>query len=274
MPEEVSRVLGQQVAYPGAYAPEILVAIARGQQRELAGLDAARVSVGQDFWRAYELSWLDARGMPQGAVGTMAVPADSPCLIESKSLKLYFNSLNQTCFESAAQVQATVTADLSKVAGSAVVFSLSGLSSASSFMAASDFTGICLDALSIEMSDSLLGPGDLARGQGHAAETVYTNLFRSNCLVTGQPDWASVAITYVGCAIDHASLLRYLLSYRAHCAFHEQCVERIFSDIYSVYHPDTLTVEAQFTRRGGLDISPIRSTAHAVSPKQTRQIRQ
>lgn len=275
MADEINNtVLGRQVAYPQAYAPEVLVPIARAKQRELAGLDPVRVSVGQDFWRAYELSWLDARGVPQVAVGTIAVPADSPYLIESKSLKLYFNSFNQTRFDSAAEVQTVVTTDLSQAAGSAVPFVLSPLSSAPCFAQASNFAGVCLDQVPIVMSDVLLGPADLLPGQGRGAETLYTHLFRSNCLVTGQPDWASVVITYVGCAIDHASLLRYLLSYRTHCAFHEQCVERIFSDIDSAYAPEALTVEAQFTRRGGLDISPIRSTQAAIVPKQARHMRQ
>jgi 7-cyano-7-deazaguanine reductase len=227
--------------------------------------------VGHDRWHAYELSWLDARGKPVVATATLTVPADSPQLIESKSLKLYLNSLNAARFDSAEQVSAIVSADLSVAAGApvAVVFGLP------------PFAGDDDEAVSIDDQDLAIdryGPPDatlLSTDTGDAvAETLHSALLKSNCPVTGQPDWASLRIAYRGPRIDRAGLLRYLVSFRDHAEFHEQCVERVFVDLLARCRPATLSVEARYTRRGGLDINPWRATPGMPPPPPARDPRQ
>ena len=264
--------LGREVAYPQAYDPSLLYPIARTLGRSDIGIDSARLPfVGHDRWHAYELSWLDARGKPQVSTATLQVPADSPNLIESKSLKLYLNSFNASRFDDADSVRARIQADLSQAAGATVslVFGLPELQ-------LPDAAGYNLDTLDIQIEH--YGPPDaglLSADSGDVVEEIlHSALLKSNCPVTGQPDWADVTIAYRGPRLDRAGLLRYLVSFRDHAEFHEQCVERIFIDLRKHCAPDWLSVEARYTRRGGLDINPWRATAGTPPPAPTRSVRQ
>jgi len=217
--------------------------------------------VGEDLWNAYEISWLDLRGKPMVALGEFRVPASSPCLIESKSLKLYLNSLNQTRLESVAQLQALLAQDLSQAAGAPIKVALMPLSSAPQRCFAKP-AGRYIDELEIDVSQYSPQVGLLRANPGRVLEEelLYSHLLKSNCLVTGQPDWATLAVRYSGPAIEPESLLRYIISFREHNEFHEQCVERIFCDVLRECAPRELAVWARYTRRGGLDINPCRST--------------
>jgi len=272
--------LGREVAYPAHYDAGLLFPIARTLGRAEIGIDTTVDAtplpfVGHDRWHAYELSWLDARGKPVAATATLAVPAASPMLIESKSLKLYLNSLNAARFDSADHVRDTLVADLSRVAGAAVAVDF-GLPPF-----AVDDGAILIDALELDIDD--YGPpnaghlaldGDAARGDAVVEETLRSALLKSNCPVTGQPDWAGVRIAYRGARIDRAGLLRYLVSFRDHAEFHEQCVERIFVDLMARCRPQALSVEARYTRRGGLDINPWRASPGTPPPAAGRDERQ
>ena len=265
--------LGRDVAYPDRYDPSLLFPIPRAQAREEIGVRGdALPFVGHDRWHAYELSWLDARGKPVVATATLTVPADAPQLIESKSLKLYLNSLNAARFDSAEAVRRTAIADLSAAAGAAVGFDF-GLP---------PFDGDASDdAQSIDGLDIAIdryGPPDASLLSADAGditeESLHSALLKSNCPVTGQPDWAGVRIDYRGPRIDRAGLLRYLVSFRDHAEFHEQCVERIFVDLLARCGCHTLSVEARYTRRGGLDINPWRATPGLSAPAAGRDLRQ
>lgn len=272
--------LGREVAYPSHYDADLLFPIPRTLGRAEIGVDTGVDApplpfVGHDRWHAYELSWLDARGKPVAATATLAVPAASPMLIESKSLKLYLNSLNAARFDSARHARDTLVADLSRVAGAAVAVDF-GLPPF-----AVDDDAIPIDALELDIDD--YGPpnaahlaldGDAVRGDAVVEETLRSDLLKSNCPVTGQPDWAGVRIAYRGPRIDRAGLLRYLVSFRDHAEFHEQCVERIFVDVMARCRPLTLSVEARYTRRGGLDINPWRATPGTPPPAAGRDERQ
>ncbi|MFZ5658107.1 MAG: NADPH-dependent 7-cyano-7-deazaguanine reductase QueF [Pseudomonadota bacterium] len=261
--------LGRNVDYPRQFDASLLFPIPRAQGR--AGLGELQPFTGHDRWHAYELSWLDRRGKPHVATATLCVPASSPNLIESKSLKLYLNSFNATAFDGYEDVRARIAADLSNAAGAevSVNFGLPPVDRRS--------PAILLDA--IETDISCYGPPDAGllalRGEdGEVEETLTSALLKSNCPVTGQPDWARVTIAYRGPALDHASLLRYLVSFRDHCGFHEQCVERIFVDLHALLSPSMLSVEARYTRRGGLDINPWRATPGTPAPLAVRDERQ
>lgn len=263
--------LGRATVYPDRYDPGLLFPIARTQGRTPLGLDAGRLPFdGHDRWHAYELAWLNARGKPETATATLLVPARSPNLIESKSLKLYLNSLNAARFESAAQVRARIAADLSAAAGAAVDvrFGLPGMAEA--------HAGESIDGLDVAIDH--YGPPEPALLQADpeqpVEETLCSDLLKSNCPVTGQPDWASVHITYRGPRIDREALLRYLVSFRDHAAFHEQCVEQVFCDLMARCAPRALSVEARYTRRGGLDINPWRATPGMAPPPARRDLRQ
>jgi len=263
--------LGRQVDYPRHYDASLLFPIARALGRQEIGVDAATLPfTGIDRWYGYELSWLDARGKPVVATLTLEVPADTPHLVESKSLKLYLNSFNATRFDDAEAVRARIVADLSNAAGGdvAVRFGVPGATDVGD--------AISIDALDIAIDD--YGPPNAAHLQADAADVVEealgSALLKSNCPVTGQPDWASVRIAYRGPRIDRAGLLRYLVSFRDHCEFHEQCVERIFVDVLARCRPQALSVEARYTRRGGLDINPWRATPGSVRPPAVRELRQ
>ena len=267
--------LGKSTAYASQYAPELLFPIARQLKRDELGITADSLPfVGEDLWNAYELSWLNGKGKPVVAVGTLRVPADSPRLIESKSLKLYFNSLNQTAFVSPEEVSAIVSHDLSAAAGAPVVVEITPLNQHP--QAAIRYPeGTLLDELDIACTDYQPAPSLLSAVDApEIEETLYSHLLKSNCLVTGQPDWAMVVIRYRGRPIEQTGLLRYLVSFRDHNEFHEQCVERIFCDIRRHCAPAALAVHARYTRRGGLDINPFRQTGEFDTPDNTREIRQ
>ncbi len=262
--------LGRNVDYPSHYDPGLLFPFARSVGREAIGIGASLPFTGLDRWHAYELSWLEARGKPAAATATFIVPADSPNLIESKSLKLYLNSFNATRFDSAQAVRARIAADLSASAGAPVdvAFGLPPMQA--------EVPSTSIDAQDIAIDD--YGPPNPAhlRNDGAAIveERLHSALLKSNCPVTGQPDWAELHIAYTGPRIDRAGLLRYLVSFREHAGFHEQCVERIFVDVMAHCRPHTLSVEARYTRRGGLDINPWRGSPGMAPPPPVRALRQ
>ncbi len=270
--------LGRPVAYRDTYAPELLFPIPRQQKRDEIGVRAdALPFAGFDIWNAYEVSWLNLRGKPVVALARFIVPADSPCLIESKSLKLYLNSLNQSRYASLDEVRAQIARDLSAANAAAVEVELVSLSVGP----ARHFgvpQGVLLDELDIDIDTYQPAPDLLAcrPGEAEVGETLYSHLLKSNCLVTGQPDWGTVVVRYQGAPIDRAGLLRYIVSFRKHDEFHEQCVERIFSDILRQCQPRQLSVWARYTRRGGLDINPYRAThgAQWLMQDQVFEVRQ
>jgi 7-cyano-7-deazaguanine reductase len=266
--------LGKTTTYADRYDPSLLFPIPREQKRVEIGVVEPLPFHGVDIWNAYELSWLDARGKPQVALAEFRVPAGSPNIIESKSFKLYLNGFSQERIDTAA-LHDTLVRDLSAAAGAPVTATLSAPSVQG--LAVADLPGALLDELPLEIDD--YGPpkaGYLSANHNAAPveETLLSNLLRSNCPVTGQPDWGSVQIAYRGAPLDHAGLLRYLVSFRTHNEFHEQCVERIFVDLMARCAPERLAVYARYTRRGGLDINPFRSTDPAAVPGNPRGARQ
>jgi len=269
-------LLGQAVAYRDTYAPELLFPIERQLKRDELGIAAGALPfVGEDLWNAYELSWLDARGKPVVALGEFRVPATSPRLIESKSLKLYLNAFNQQRMTSVDEVQARIAADLSAAAGAEVGVVLMPLATRPQRRSAYP-QGECLDALDIAIDTYQPAPELLKANHDEApvTETLVSHLLKSNCLVTGQPDWGSVQIAYSGAQIDQEGLLQYIVSFRGHNEFHEQCVERIFMDIWQRCRPIKLAVYARYTRRGGLDINPLRTSHPQPMPANVRTARQ
>jgi len=269
MPE--TSPLGREVRSPPQYAPDVLFPIARAKGRGEIGLSAQLPFVGHDRWQAYELGWLDARGKPVVATATITVPAHSPCLIESKSLKLYLNSLNAHRFADVEAARRTIMCDLGAAAGAdvAVVFGLPPMGEGGNAVVLLDEQEINIDHYAPPAPDFLqASPGAVV------SEFLCSHLLKSNCPVTGQPDWASVHIDYLGPRIDRAGLLRYLVSFREHAEFHEHCVERIFTDLMARCRPQRLSVEARYTRRGGLDINPWRATPGHRLPVLWRDLRQ
>jgi 7-cyano-7-deazaguanine reductase len=261
--------LGKNSVYPESYDPNLLYAVSRADKREALGINPTRLPFhGIDTWNHYEISWLNARGKPQVALMELVYDCQSPFLIESKSLKLYFNSLNEKRFQDQFAFLDTVKADLESCIKSPVTLTLYPVDAWETLFAAKPPQAICLDQLDIDLElnsnvNPELNPG-LNTGS-LISELLYSHLLKSNCLITGQPDWATIFIDYTGQPINHASLLQYLISYRQHQEFHEQCVERIFMDILQQAKPTHLSVYARYTRRGGLDINPFRST-HAKTP--------
>ncbi len=267
-------LLGQAVAYRDTYAPELLFPIARQLKRDELGIRAdALPFVGEDLWNAYEISWLDPRGKPVVALGEFRVPANSPRLIESKSLKLYLNSFNQQRMGSADEVRARIADDLSAAAGAAVGVVLVPLG-ARPQRSSGYPQGECVDDLEIAIDTYQPAPEALRAQGAEVEETLYSHLLKSNCLVTGQPDWGMLVVRYRGPAIDREGLLRYVVSFRAHNEFHEQCVERVFSDIMAHCRPRELAVWARYTRRGGLDINPFRASHAGLRPDEAMEVRQ
>jgi len=265
--------LGKAVATPDRYDPALLFAMRRAAQREALGLGATLPFSGADLWTAYELSWLDSRGKPEVAVALFSVSADSPSIVESKSLKLYLNGFSQTPFKSPGAVQRTIAADLSRAFGGPVEVELVRPAEFARLRVA-DLEGESLDDRDIEVRDYTPNPGLLTTARDIASETLVSNLFKSNCPVTGQPDWGSVQIRYRGPRIDRAGLLRYLVSFRQHAGFHESCVERMFIEVLQRCRPERLTVYARFTRRGGIDINPFRSNWERAPAPDARTARQ
>ncbi|MFC3108554.1 NADPH-dependent 7-cyano-7-deazaguanine reductase QueF [Undibacterium arcticum] len=271
--------LGKPSTYVSQYAPSLLFPIARlGKRAELGiGGDLGTLPFfGIDLWNAYELSWLNLRGKPQIAIARVMVPADSPNIIESKSFKLYLNSFNQTRLADVDALLELLRADLSAGFGAPVQISLTTPDNFAT-LAMGELDGLLLDRLDIEV-DSYTPDSSLlktAHDQTPVEETLVSHLLKSNCLVTGQPDWGSVQIRYVGPQIDQEGLLKYLIGFRDHNEFHEQCVERIFIDILRQCAPHKLAVYARYTRRGGLDINPWRSNfSGGPRPSNLRNARQ
>jgi 7-cyano-7-deazaguanine reductase len=254
--------LGKPAAYKTEYDPSLLFPIPRQQKREEIGIATGTTLpfFGVDIWNAYEVSWLNMRGKPQVAIATFAVPADSPNIIESKSFKLYLNSYNQTKVASAEALVDMLRADLSDGFGASVQVALT-TPDAFANLRMGEFDGLSLDRLDIEVDSYEPNPSLLKADHAEALveEKFVSHLLKSNCLVTGQPDWGSVQIHYVGAPINQEGLLKYLIGFRNHNEFHEQCVERIFMDILRQCKPQKLAVYARYTRRGGLDINPWRS---------------
>ena len=258
--------LGRRTAYPAHYAPEALHAIARAGNRRALGIDDANLPFrGEDVWTAYDLSWLTASGKPQAAIATLRVPAASPNLIESKSLKLYLDSLAMTRFDDERVVASTIADDLSKTCRASVDVTLSPPTPSGDGL--SNFPGICIDDATVKCDQWEVDPSLLAVTVDEiVSETLHSHLLRSLCPVTGQPDIGSILVRYRGPKSDPAALLRYLVSYRSHSDFHESCVERIFLDLKKHCAPEQLSVYARFNRRGGLDINPFRSDTDAAAP--------
>ncbi len=268
--------LGKPVAYAEHYAPELLFPIARQGKRDEIGIaPAALPFIGEDLWNAYELSWLDPRGKPVVALASFRVPADSPNLIESKSFKLYLNSFNQTKVASVAELGKTLARDLSDAAGAQVAVQVEPLSTRPERSIGYP-EGVLLDTLDIDIDCYAPNPALLSadHSQAEVGETLYSHLLKSNCLVTGQPDWGMLVVRYYGAPIDREGLLRYIVSFRQHNEFHEQCVERVFVDILRQCQPTALSVWARYTRRGGLDINPYRRTPGLPAPTPLAEIRQ
>lgn len=254
--------LGKSSEYIATYTPSLLFPIPRAAKWAELGLTAETLPYqGVDFWNCYELSWLLPSGKPVVAIGEFSIPADSPNIIESKSFKLYLNSLNQTAFSDRAEVQATLVNDLSAAAGKPVTVRVRSLTDIENEGVAS-VPGVCIDDLDVSISSYDRPQPELLRCDDSRVveESVHSHLLKSNCPVTSQPDWGSVVVQYRGAALDHASLLEYIVSFRQHSDFHEQCVERIFMDLQRLLKPEHLTVYARYVRRGGLDINPYRST--------------
>lgn len=254
-------LLGQPTEYSSRYDPGLLQPIGRQHGRETLGLAAAELPFrGLDLWTAYEVSWLDERGKPQVAIADFALPADSPAIIESKSFKLYLNSFNQTRLASWQQLQGHLEEDLSAAAGGLVMVRLHKLQGRTQ-QGLAHFPGESIDEedVTIERYTPDAGLLRIRQPERVVSETLYSDLLRSNCPVTGQPDWGSVLVRYRGPQIHRPSLLQYIVSFREHQDFHEHCVERMFLDIKRECQPEGLTVYARYTRRGGLDINPLRS---------------
>ena len=269
--------LGKNSQNPNQYSPDLLFPISRDENRARLGIQSQSLPFfGVDIWNAYELSWLNAKGKPQLAIATFMVPANSPNIIESKSWKLYLNSLNNHRFHSNDELIDTLKKDLSKAAGATVTVQHHSPESQSA-SGMKELSGKLLDRLDLEINPSQKPTSDLLSSDpslGLVEETLVTHLLRSNCPVTGQPDWASVQINYVGPTINEEGLLRYLIAFREHQEFHEHCVEKIFVDIKNKCRPSKLSVYARYTRRGGIDINPFRADYNAEWPDNKRHSRQ
>jgi 7-cyano-7-deazaguanine reductase len=273
--------LGRPVHYTDQYDPSLLYPIARAGKREEIGIAGAPPFFGADLWTSYELSWLNARGKPQVAIGHFTIPCETPNIIESKSLKLYLGSFSGTVFASADAVRDRLRADLSEAvwrgapAPSTIGVRLL-LPELFDQEPVQELDGLSLDRLDIECTQYTPAPELLksAVDEQPVEEVLTSNLLKSNCLVTGQPDWGSIQIRYAGPQIEQGGLLRYLVSFRNHNEFHEQCVERIFMDLWRRCRPTRLAVYARYTRRGGLDINPLRTSHPMALPANVRTARQ
>lgn len=264
--------LGKVVDYISHYQRDLLFPIPRKMKREEIGIASSLPFQGGDIWNAFELSWLNTKGKPVVAIAQFIFPCESTHIIESKSFKLYLNSFNNTLFDSFASVEKILIHDLSEAAGAVVNVKLIPLKQCDEKITM-HFDGICLDDLDIACDTYTIHPDYLITHQETVTETLYSDLLKSNCLVTGQPDWASIQIIYTGKKIQHEGLLKYLVSFRNHNEFHEQCIERIFVDITTHCQPEKLFVYGRYTRRGGLDINSYRAN-YVVETKNIRLIRQ
>ena len=289
-------ILGEQTTdYPTQYSPETLYPIVRSMGRDAIGWQDDKLKVGVDWWHAFELSWLNLQGISQVAMARFSIPASSPYIVESKSLKLYLNSINFTEFSSWQEVQTLIAKDLSTCVQADVKVELIGLNNnlydGTSGLLITQPDGVCIDNVLADSTDkvgltmhpdaSLLSSNDAESSAVKANDsdsqpyTFYSNLLRSNCPVTNQPDWGTLAVSMTSNkTVNEANMLRYILSFRQHNGFHEQCVEQIFADLSQYYQPSALMVRAWYTRRGGIDINPCRVSDIALLPKPSRLIRQ
>lgn len=273
--------LGRASAYADQYDASLLFPLPRAPKRAEIGIAGDPPFFGADLWTAYELSWLNSRGKPQVAIAHITVPCETPNIVESKSLKLYLNSFNSTRFASLDEVRARIRQDLSEAAwrGASITGTV-GVRLVTPDLFAQERVheqdGLLLDRLDIECTRYQPAPELLKANHDEApvTETLVSHLLKSNCLVTGQPDWGSVQIAYSGAQIDQEGLLQYIVSFRGHNEFHEQCVERIFMDIWQRCRPIKLAVYARYTRRGGLDINPLRTSHPQPMPANVRTARQ
>jgi 7-cyano-7-deazaguanine reductase len=273
--------LGKASAYADQYDPSLLFPLARAPKRSEIGITGSVPFVGADLWTAFELSWINERGKPQVALAHFTVPCETPNIVESKSFKLYLNSFNQTRFATAQDVQARLRADISEAVwrgaqhpGTVGVRLL--LPEQFDQEPVHELDGLNLDRLDIECHTYQPAPELLraATDEAPVSEVLVSHLLKSNCLVTGQPDWGSVRVAYTGPQIDQERLLQYIVSFRNHNEFHEQCVERIYMDLWTRCKPIKLEVYARYTRRGGLDINPWRTSHPQAMPKNVRTARQ
>lgn len=274
-PAAADSPLGKSSEYIATYTPSLLFPIARAPKWAELGLSAETLPFqGVDLWNCFELSWLTPSGKPAVAIGEFAIAADSPNIIESKSFKLYLNSLNQTVFADVGALVAVLRKDLSAAAGKAVGVRVRSLDEVAAEGVAT-LPGLCIDELDVSIANYAQPQPDLLHCEPGriVEESLHSHLLKSNCPVTGQPDWGSVVVQYRGAALDRAGLLAYLVSFRQHADFHEQCVERIYLDLLRVLQPEHLTVYARYVRRGGLDINPYRSSA-PIRPDNRRLVRQ
>ena len=283
-------ILGEQTTdYPTQYSPETLYPIARSIGRDVIGWQQHKLQVGMDWWHAFEMSWLNLQGISQVAMARFSIPATSAYIVESKSLKLYLNSLNFTEFANWQQVQTLLAKDLSACVQAQVSVELIALDDMQSGLLIIEPEGTSIDdalaecadkvALTLHPDASLLkaGSDNSVNKQPPVQQSVsfYSNLLRSNCPVTNQPDWGTLAVTMTSAnTVAHADMLRYVLSFRQHNGFHEQCVEQIFADLSQYFQPSELMVRAWYTRRGGIDINPCRVSDLSLLPKPSRLIRQ
>jgi 7-cyano-7-deazaguanine reductase len=273
--------LGKQTSYPDHYDPSQLYPIERAPKRAEIGLAGELPFFGADLWTAFELSWLNLRGKPQIAIAHFTVPCETPNIIESKSLKLYLGSFSNSQFASADEVRDRLRADMSEAVwrggeSQASIGVRLVLPDAFERERVQELDGLSLDRLDLECSEYTPAPHLLrtVAGEPPVEETLTSNLLKSNCLVTGQPDWGSIQVRYVGPEIVQEGLLQYLVSFRNHDEFHEQCVERIFMDVWRHCKPTKLSVYARYTRRGGLDINPLRTSHPMALPPNVRNARQ
>lgn len=273
--------LGRASAYADQYDASLLFPLPRAPKRAEIGIAGDPPFFGADLWTAYELSWLNSRGKPQVAIAHITVPCETPNIVESKSLKLYLNSFNSTRFASLDEVRARIRQDLSEAAwrGASITGTV-GVRLVTPDLFAQERVheqdGLLLDRLDIECTRYQPAPELLKANHDEApvTETLVSHLLKSNCLVTGQPDWGSVQIAYSGAQIDQEGLLQYIVSFRGHNEFHEQCVERVFCDIMARCRPQELAVWARYTRRGGLDINPFRASRAGLRADEAMEIRQ
>ena len=281
-PLETHGILGQSTSYPKTYAPDMLYPIPRALGRAKLALPADALSIGMDWWQVFEMSWLNSHGISQVAMARLAIPATSDYIVESKSLKLYFNSLNFTEFDNQQAVKAAVEKDLLACLKTDVTLEIFEVNIANSLPISAP-QGDCIDN-ALDNSDKKIAivsdvdPSSLTVAHHGASDSqlqiLHSHLLRSNCPVTNQPDWGTLEIQIDSQPIDRAGLLEYILSFRQHNGFHEQCVEQIFSDLTQAFAPKTLIVRAWYTRRGGIDINPCRVSDISLLPPPSRLNRQ
>ena len=269
--------LGKTTSYISEYTPNLLQGVPRSLNRDSLQLKNNQLPfIGEDVWYGYEVSWLNLQGKPVVAVAEFRFPCTSQALVESKSFKLYLNSFNQSRFASKYDVVTLMIKDLSAIAGETAKVQLFDVDNCPA-LAIQSLDTVCIDDLDITIDDFAFNADLLAiensAVQEKTSEQLVSHLLKSNCLITNQPDWATIYIDYQGQKIPHENLLKYLISFRQHNEFHEQCVERIFTDLMQYFQLEALTVFARYTRRGGLDINPFRSThlKHAPLARTLRQ---